>query len=169
MAVNASSNDDLKAEINVTPLVDVVLVLLIIFMVVTPLLKQEVPIELPLATNSRGAEDATQVTVSLAADGRALLDGIEIPPDDLVARLTAIYADRPDKTIFLEADRGLSHGRVVDLMDDCRAAGIARIGIITRKDPGAAAPAATAATAPALGAAPPVLPQQPAAPPAPGA
>ena len=153
MAVNASSNEDLKAEINVTPLVDVVLVLLIIFMVVTPLLKQEVPIELPLATNSRGAEDASQVTVSLSADGRALLDGIEVPPDDLVARLTAIYADRPDKTIFLEADRGLPHGRVVDLMDDCREAGIARIGIITKKDPAAAAAAGAAGTA-AVGAAP---------------
>jgi len=149
MAVNATSNDDLKAEINVTPLVDVVLVLLIIFMVVTPLLKQEVPIELPLATNSRGAEDATQVTVSLSVDGRALIDGVEIPPDDLVARLTAMYADRPDKTIFLEADRGLSHGRVVDLMDDCREAGIARIGIITKKDT-AAAPSQAVAPAPAL-------------------
>jgi len=144
MAVNASNNEDLKAEINVTPLVDVVLVLLIIFMVVTPLLKQEVPIELPLATNSRGAEDASQVTVSLSADGRALLDGREVPAEDLVAHLTAIYAERPDKTIFLEADRALSHGRVVDLMDDCRAAGIARIGIITKKDPGAGPPAAPA-------------------------
>ncbi len=134
MAVNATSNEELKAEINVTPLVDVVLVLLIIFMVVTPLLKQEVPIDLPLATNSRGAEDATQVTVSLAADGRALIDGNEVPADDLVPRLKAIYADRPDKTIFLEADRGLPHGRVVDLMDDCREAGIVRIGIITKKE-----------------------------------
>ncbi|MBM4244410.1 MAG: biopolymer transporter ExbD [Deltaproteobacteria bacterium] len=134
MAVNATSNEELKAEINVTPLVDVVLVLLIIFMVVTPLLKQEVPIELPLATNSRGAEDASQLTVALAADGRALLDGIEVPPGEIVARLSAIYAARPDKTIFLEADRNLPHGRVVDLMDDCRAAGIERIGVITKKE-----------------------------------
>jgi biopolymer transport protein ExbD len=153
MAVNASGNsDDLKAEINVTPLVDVVLVLLIIFMVVTPLLKQEVPIELPIADNSRSAEEASQVTLSLAADGRKLLNGVEVPEGELVARLTAMYADRPDKTIFLEADRGLSHGRVVDLMDDCRAAGIARIGIITKKEvPAAAAlgalPAASAVPA----------------------
>ena len=134
MAVNATSNEELKAEINVTPLVDVVLVLLIIFMVVTPLLKQEVPIELPLATNSRGAEDPAQLTVSLAADGRALLDGVEVPAGEIVARLSAIYAARPDKTIFLEADRNLPHGRVVDLMDDCRAAGIERIGVITKKE-----------------------------------
>jgi biopolymer transport protein ExbD len=138
VAVNATSNEELKAEINVTPLVDVVLVLLIIFMVVTPLLRQEVPIELPLAANSRGAEDPAQLTVSLAADGRALLDGVEVPPGEIAARLSAIYATRPDKTIFLEADRNLPHGRVVDLMDDCRAAGIERIGVITKKEQPAA-------------------------------
>lgn len=135
MAVRATSNDELKAEINVTPLVDVVLVLLVVFMVVTPLLKQEVPIELPLAEHSRGADDAAQVTVSLAADGRALVNGDEVPRAELVDRLTAMYAARLDKTIFLEADRGLSHGAVVDLMDDCRAAGIVQIGVVTKKAP----------------------------------
>jgi len=140
VAVRATESDDLKAEINVTPLVDVVLVLLIIFMVVTPLLKQEVPIELPLAEHSRGAEDSSQVTVSLALDGRTLVNGTEVPGGELVARLTAMYADRPDKTIFLEADRDLPHGRVVDLMDECRAAGIAQIGVITKKEAPAAPP-----------------------------
>ncbi len=149
MAVRPSSDEELKAEINVTPLVDVVLVLLIIFMVVTPLLKQEVPIELPLAEQSRGAEDAGQVTVSLAADGRRLINGEEVPADTLVERLTAMYAERPQKTIFLEADRTLSHGAVVDLMDDCRAAGIVQIGVITKKEaPAAAAPPAAAAATP---------------------
>lgn len=146
MAVQASNNDDLKAEINVTPLVDVVLVLLVIFMVVTPLLKQEVPIELPLAEHSRGAEDASQVTLSLAADGRTQINGSDIEAADLTARLTEIYSDRTDKSIFLEADRSLSHGRVVDLMDDCRAAGVVHIGVITKKDP---------AAQPVLGIAPP--------------
>ena len=149
MAVRPHHDDELKAEINVTPLVDVVLVLLIIFMVVTPLLKQEVPIELPLAEQSRGAEDAGQVTVSLAADGRRLINGEEVPAEALVERLTAMYAERPEKTIFLEADRSLSHGQVVDLMDDCRAAGIVQIGVVTKKAPLAAAPpAATPAAGP---------------------
>jgi biopolymer transport protein ExbD len=142
MAVRPHHDDELKAEINVTPLVDVVLVLLIIFMVVTPLLKQEVPIELPLAEQSRGAEDAGQVTVSLAADGRRLINGEEVPAEALVERLTAMYAERPEKTIFLEADRSLSHGQVVDLMDDCRAAGIVQIGVVTKKASPAAAPSA---------------------------
>ena len=142
MAVRPGNDDELKAEINVTPLVDVVLVLLIIFMVVTPLLKQEVPIELPLAEQSRGAADSGQVTVSLAADGRRLINGEVVAAGSLVERLTALYAERPDKSVFLEADRTLSHGQVVDLMDDCRAAGIVQIGVVTKKDQPAIAPSA---------------------------
>ena len=142
MAVHATASEELKAEINVTPLVDVVLVLLIIFMVVTPLLKQEVPIELPIADTSRPAADLTQVTITLAADGRALLNGVEAPEGDLARRLTELYAGRDDKTIFLEADRSLPHGRVVDLIDEVRAAGVVQIGVITKREsaaPGAAA------------------------------
>ncbi|MBU6281520.1 biopolymer transporter ExbD [bacterium] len=134
MAVRATSDDDLKAEINVTPLVDVVLVLLIIFMVVTPLMRQEVPIDLPIASTGTAAEQKDQVTLALAADGRVLVNGSEIPAGEVVQRLSAIYEARADKTIFLEADRGHSHGRIVDLMDDCRAAGVTRIGMVTRKE-----------------------------------
>ncbi len=139
MAVRATQEEELRAEINVTPLVDVVLVLLIIFMVVTPLLKQEVPIELPVAESSRSASEPAQVTVSLSADDRILLDGVEVPSGELVERLTTRYAAREDKSIFLEADRTISHGRVVDLMDDVRAAGVVRIGVITKKEPQAVA------------------------------
>jgi biopolymer transport protein ExbD len=134
MAVRATSDDDLKAEINVTPLVDVVLVLLIIFMVVTPLMRQEVPVDLPIASTGTAADQKDQVTLTLAADGRVLVNGSEIPAGEVVPRLAAIYEARADKTIFLEADRSHSHGRIVDLMDDCRAAGIARIGMVTRKE-----------------------------------
>lgn len=134
MAVQASNNDDFKAEINVTPLVDVVLVLLIIFMVVTPLLKEEVPVELPLAEHSRGAEDPSQVTISLAADGRLFVNGRNVAREDLKPDLMALYADRTDKVIFLEADRSLPHGQIVDVMDEVRAAGVSRIGVITRRE-----------------------------------
>ena len=147
MAVNATSNDDLKAEINVTPLVDVVLVLLIIFMVVTPMLKQEVPIDLPIADSSRSAEEAEQVTLSVGLDGRAAINGADVPPGELASRLQAMYSARADKAIFLEADRDLSHGRVVEIMDDCRAAGIERIGIITKRDPNATPPVAPGSSA----------------------
>jgi biopolymer transport protein ExbD len=165
MAVRATHPDELKAEINVTPLVDVVLVLLITFMVVTPLLKQEVPIELPLADHSRGAEATAQVTVSLTVDQRIHVNGAEVPPGELVTRLTAMYAERPDKTIFFEADRALPHGFIVDVMDDCRAAGVVRIGVITKKQSGSDEPTTTppAAAVPVAESAPSQAPPAPAA------
>lgn len=133
MAMDLEEHEDLKAEINVTPLVDVVLVLLVIFMVVAPLLKQEMPVELPLAENSRQTQDLSQLTLTILANGSLLLNGTGIPREGLAARLAAVYAARADKTIFLEADRTLLYDRVVEVMDECRAAGIAAIGVITKK------------------------------------
>ena len=134
MAVRLGSSEELQSEINITPLVDVVLVLLVIFMVVTPLLKQEVPIELPLADNSRTTQDLTQLTLTIAADGGVLLNSQPMLREALVTQLQAIYAERTDKTIFLEADRNLSYGQVVDVMDDCKAAGVTAIGVITKRE-----------------------------------
>jgi len=134
MAVRLGSSEELQSEINITPLVDVVLVLLVIFMVVTPLLKQEVPIELPLADNSRATQDLTQLTLTIAADGGVLLNSQPMLREALVTQLQAIYAERDDKTIFLEADRNLSYGQVVDVMDDCKAAGVTAIGVITKRE-----------------------------------
>jgi len=133
MAVSVSESDELKSDINVTPLVDVMLVLLVIFMVVTPLLKQQVPIELPLAEHSREAQDTSQVTLTAAADGTLLLNEQRLTDEGLEAALRDMYVARPDKTIFLEADRSLPYSRVVDLMDICRSAGIERIGVVTKK------------------------------------
>jgi biopolymer transport protein TolR len=134
MAVRLGSSEELQSEINITPLVDVVLVLLVIFMVVTPLLKQEVPIDLPLADNSRATQDLTQLTLTIAADGGVLLNSQPMLREALVTQLQAIYAERVDKTIFLEADRNLSYGQVVDVMDDCKAAGVTAIGVITKRE-----------------------------------
>jgi biopolymer transport protein TolR len=133
MAINLGEDEELKSEINVTPLVDVVLVLLVIFMVVTPLMKQEVPVELPLAESSRQTQDLSQITLSMLADGALLLNREEIPRAELTTRLAALYATRADKTIFLAADRSLLYERVVEVMDECRAAGVTTIGVITQK------------------------------------
>lgn len=133
MAINLREDDELKSDINVTPLVDVVLVLLVIFMVVTPLIKQEVPIELPLAENSHQTQDLSQLILTVLADGSLLLNREAIPREELATRLTTIYATRSDKTIFLEADRSLRYDQVVEVMDECRAAGVATIGVITKK------------------------------------
>jgi biopolymer transport protein TolR len=135
MAISVSNGDELKSDINVTPLVDVMLVLLVIFMVVTPLLKQQVPIELPLAEHSREAQETSQLTLIAAADGSLVLNEQPVAAEALDARLHDLYAARADKTIFLEADRNLPYSRVVDLMDSCRAAGVERIGVVTKKAP----------------------------------
>jgi biopolymer transport protein ExbD len=108
---------------------------LVIFMVVTPLLKQQVPVELPLAEHSREAQERVQVTLVAAADGGLVLDERPVTAETLDDALHAVYAARLDKTIFLEADRSLPYSRVVDLMDACRAAGVERIGIVTKKAP----------------------------------
>ncbi len=155
MAVQASASEDLKAEINVTPLVDVVLVLLIIFMVVTPMLKQEVPIELPVAETSRAAADPSQITVGLSADGRAFVNGVELPAERLPERIAELYAGRADKTIFLEADRALPHGRIVDVMDAVRGAGVVQIGVVTKRGP-----AAGVSSEPAPGGVPATVPRE---------
>jgi biopolymer transport protein ExbD len=133
MAIDLREDEELKSDINVTPLVDVVLVLLVIFMVVTPLIKQEVPVELPLAESSRQTQDLSQVMLTVRADGSLLLNHETVPRQELTARLAAISATRSDKTIFLEADRSLLYDRVVQVMDECRAAGMTTIGLITQK------------------------------------
>jgi biopolymer transport protein ExbD len=85
------------------------------------------------------------------------VNGVEAPAGELAERLSALYAGRTDKTIFLEADRALPHGRVVDLMDDVRAAGVVRIGVVTKREPippGSLAPASPALEVPAARAMP---------------
>jgi biopolymer transport protein ExbD len=74
------------------------------------------------------------LTLTLAADGSTLLNGQPMLREALTTQLQTIYAERADKTIFLEADRNLSYGQVVDVMDDCRAAGVATIGVITKRE-----------------------------------
>jgi biopolymer transport protein TolR len=131
MAIHIADEDELRADINVTPLVDVMLVLLVIFLVVTPLLKRDVPVDLPLAETSRESRTSGQVTLTATADGGLLLDEQPVAEDALGPTLRALYAQRPDKTIFLAADRSLVYDRVVALMDACRAAGVERIGVVT--------------------------------------
>jgi biopolymer transport protein TolR len=135
VAAPVGVGDGYRAEINVTPLVDVVLVLLVIFMVVTPLLKQEAPVDLPITQNSQAPDQARQLTLRIAADGGLTLDGEALSLDRLGERLTAVFANRTDKTVFLAADRSLSYAAVVEVIDACRAAGVTTIGLVTKNEP----------------------------------
>jgi biopolymer transport protein ExbD len=132
MTLDGDSGNDLRSDINVTPLVDVTLVLLVIFMVVTPFLREQLPIDLPSARTGQVANESGQVRLTVSADGSLQLNADPVRREDLESVLRAVYATRAERSIFLEADRGLTYAAVVDLMDTCRNAGIERIGIITR-------------------------------------
>lgn len=130
------SGDELRSEINVTPLVDVMLVLLVIFMVVTPMLRLELPIEVPSATTAREVASADQrLTISVGADGTIHLDGAPIQRENLGAALTAALAGRTDEAVFLEADKAAAYASVVEVMDVARAAGVNRLGVVTSAKP----------------------------------
>ena len=134
MAFSTADDAELKAEINVTPLVDVVLVLLVIFMVVAPMLHHhEVPVELPVAKTARDTDAADQVTLAVADDGTLTLAGAPVSHAELGARLRELYSGRSERTIFLAAARNLAYGAVVDVLDQCREAGVTTIGILARR------------------------------------
>ncbi|NIJ06566.1 biopolymer transport protein TolR [Sphingomonas vulcanisoli] len=121
------------AEINVTPLVDVMLVLLIIFMVTAPLLVAGVPVNLPQSRAGALDQDKKPIQVSLDKDGKVFLDEEQIAlaalPDRLAARKTAAGADLPQ--VFLRADRGLDYGRVMTVMGELSRAGLTKVALVT--------------------------------------
>ena len=120
------------AEINVTPFVDVMLVLLIIFMVAAPLLTVGVPVQLPeTAAEALPTEREEPLTITLAADGRVLLMANETESGDLISQLTAIAAERDSRKVFLRADTQIAYGDVVQVMGALNAAGFTDIGLVT--------------------------------------
>ncbi len=123
------------AEINITPMVDVMLVLLIIFMVAAPLLTVGVPVELPeTAANALPTEQEEPLTITLAADGRLLIQGTESDVGTLIPKLRAIAAERAGDKVFLRADGAIAYGRVMEIMGALNAGGFNNIGLVT--DPG---------------------------------
>jgi len=120
------------SEINVTPMVDVMLVLLIIFMVAAPLLTVGVPVELPkTAANALPHEQEQPLTVTLASDGRILLQETEIEAGALVPKLRAVAAEREGDKVYLRADGSIAYERVVQVMGALNAAGFHDIGLVT--------------------------------------
>jgi len=120
------------SEINITPFVDVMLVLLIIFMVAAPLLTVGVPIELPkTAATALPSEQEQPLTISLATDGRLLIQSTETAPDQLIAKLRAIASERRDKKVFLRADGAIPYARVMQVMGALNAGGFRDIGLVT--------------------------------------
>jgi biopolymer transport protein TolR len=125
------------ADINVTPLVDVMLVLLIIFMVTAPLLTAGVPVNLPDARAKALDQDKEPTQISLDKQGRIFVGEDELPEADLPARLAAIArvpAGTEPPQVFLRADRGLDYGRVMRIMGELNRAGLNRVALVTVED-----------------------------------
>ncbi|MBO9575916.1 MAG: protein TolR [Sphingobium sp.] len=120
------------AEINVTPLVDVMLVLLIIFMVTAPLLVAGIPVKLPESRAKALEQDKKPVTLSIDKEGAVFLDESEVRTDDLPQRFAELRQRLdPDAQIFLRADAGLDYGRVMRVMGELNRAGLNRVALVT--------------------------------------
>ena len=120
------------SEINVTPFVDVMLVLLIIFMVAAPLLTVGVPVELPkTAANALPGDQEEPLTVTITADGLIQIQTTETPRDQLVAKLRAVAAERSGDQVFLRADGAIPYAEVMQVMGALNAGGFSNVGLVT--------------------------------------
>jgi biopolymer transport protein TolR len=119
------------AEINVTPFVDVMLVLLIVFMVTAPLLTVGVPVDLPKTKAQTLGQDNEPLSVTVKRDGKIYLQNQPIDEDALVPKLTAIAQNGYDQRIFVRGDRAVDYGRVMEVMGLLSAAGFTHIGLVT--------------------------------------
>lgn len=120
------------AEINVTPFVDVMLVLLIIFMVAAPLMTVGVPIELPkTAANALPGENEEPLSVTVTAQGVVMIQETEVPRDQLINKLRAIAAERGNDRVYLRADSAVPYGDVVQVMGALNRGGFSNIGLVT--------------------------------------
>ncbi len=124
------------SEINVTPFVDVMLVLLIVFMVAAPLLTAGVPIELPKTEAKPLQGDNEPLTVTVDTQGKVFLQETEIEVDNLVAKLLAITENGYEERIFVRGDRQVDYGVVMKVMGRLSAAGFSRIGLVTEPEDG---------------------------------
>jgi len=119
------------SEINVTPMVDVMLVLLIVFMVTAPLLTVGVPVDLPKTRAPALGQDKEPLSVTVAKDGKVYLQKQAVDPETLVAKLQAISQNGYDQRIFVRGDRTVDYGRVMQVMGMLAAAGFTHIGLVT--------------------------------------
>jgi len=123
-----------NSNINVTPMVDVMLVLLIIFMVITPMLQKGIPLDLAKVNNPDQMKDADKedaLTVSVTRDGRIYFGNDPVEPDQLTNKIKDRIANRPDKIVYLRSDARAKYKWVVEVVDNVRAAGVDDLGLLT--------------------------------------
>ncbi len=129
-----SGNDALMSDINVTPFVDVMLVLLIIFMVTAPMMVQGVDVDLPTATASPLPSNEDHLIISVDRDGAVYLNNQEVPVAFLAEKLGAILENLDSDAVYLKADKQVPYGVVVHVMSQVKKAGVKSLGMITLPD-----------------------------------
>jgi biopolymer transport protein TolR len=134
------------SEINVTPLVDVMLVLLVVFMVAAPLLTVGVPVDLPQTQAPPITEPKEPLIITINGEGRIFVQETELPTDSLVPRLQAITGSNPDALLYVRGDRAINYGRVVEVMSLVSAAGFRKVSLIAESPKGASGKTAPGAT-----------------------
>jgi biopolymer transport protein ExbD/biopolymer transport protein TolR len=130
-----------NSNINVTPMVDVMLVLLIIFMVITPMLQKGVSVDMAKTNNPREMQDADKedaIVVGVTRDSKVYLGSDQIAPADLGPKIRDRLEKRTDKTVYIKADARAKYGVVVDAIDNIRTAGVDQLGLLTEQRHGAA-------------------------------
>jgi biopolymer transport protein ExbD len=124
----------LSSSINVTPMADIMLVLLIIFMITTPLLRDSVTVNLPKARNPLDTKTEKQVVLSLTREGHIYWGKKQLSEEAMLKALVERFADEINKTVFVRADQTLSYGKVVHIVNECRKAGVDRVGLMTERE-----------------------------------
>jgi biopolymer transport protein TolR len=130
MAFEQESNESIS-QINITPFVDVMLVLLIIFMVTAPILQQGVNVDLPQVTVGPLTGKDEQLVVIVTRDGKVQLNDSPLKVEELQKKLAAILQVRPDREVYLRADKNVPYGKVVEVMAAARNAGVRKLGMVT--------------------------------------
>ncbi|AKT31232.1 biopolymer transporter ExbD [Pseudomonas syringae pv. actinidiae] len=133
MAFSTQDTDEVLSEINVTPLVDVMLVLLVVFIVTAPLLTNSIPINLPKTESVAPVEQKDPLVVSIDGQGKLFINKDEIQPDLLETNLKAAKQKAPDVRVQLQADNDVNYGEVARAMASIERAGITKLSVITAK------------------------------------
>ena len=126
-----SNHDRFMSDINVTPFVDVMLVLLIIFIVTAPMMMQGVNISLPEATAKPLSSEKEHLLVSIDANARIYINDVQVTLDFLQEKLARIIGSRTDREVYLKADKDIAYGMVVQVMSEIKGAGVEKLGMVT--------------------------------------
>jgi len=146
--VKRDEGSKINSNINVTPMVDVMLVLLIIFMVITPMLQKGVSVDLARTNNPLPMPDAEKedaITVAVMRDGSVFFDTEKVAADQLSQKVRDRIANKADKRVYIKADARAKYGVVVDVVDNVRSAGVDQLGLLTEQRKQVNAPGAPAA------------------------